>query len=44
MLIPVGGRSYQELLRITRHGEGFTTENLGGCVFVPLIGEHGFPH
>ncbi|MFP4169603.1 MAG: protein-L-isoaspartate(D-aspartate) O-methyltransferase [Methanomassiliicoccales archaeon] len=44
LLIPVGGRSYQELLRITRHGEGFTTENLGGCVFVPLIGEHGFPH
>ncbi|MFP4545303.1 MAG: protein-L-isoaspartate(D-aspartate) O-methyltransferase [Methanomassiliicoccales archaeon] len=43
LLIPVGGRSYQELLRITKHGEGFTTENLGGCVFVPLIGEHGFP-
>jgi protein-L-isoaspartate(D-aspartate) O-methyltransferase len=43
LLVPVGGMGYQELLRITRNGDDFSTENLGGCVFVPLIGEHGFP-
>lgn len=43
LLVPVGGMGYQELLRITRHGDDFEVENLGGCVFVPLIGKHGFP-
>lgn len=43
LLVPVGGMGYQELLRLTRNGDDFTVENLGGCVFVPLIGEHGFP-
>ena len=42
LLVPVGGMGYQELLRVTRNGNDFTVENLGGCVFVPLIGEHGF--
>lgn len=42
MLIPVGGRFYQDLIRIVRNGEKLTKENLGGCVFVPLIGEHGY--
>ena len=43
MLVPVGGIGYQELLRVTKRGKKFDTENLGGCVFVPLIGEYGFP-
>jgi protein-L-isoaspartate(D-aspartate) O-methyltransferase len=43
LLVPVGGMGYQELLRVTRRGKKYHTENLGGCVFVPLIGEHGFP-
>ena len=42
MLIPVGGRWYQELTLVVRKGEGFVEKNLGGCVFVPLIGEFGF--
>jgi protein-L-isoaspartate(D-aspartate) O-methyltransferase len=42
MLIPVGGRYYQDLIRIIRVGKKLTKENLGGCVFVPLIGEHGY--
>jgi len=41
MLIPVGGKFYQDLIRIVRNGKKLTKENLGGCVFVPLIGEHG---
>lgn len=42
ILIPVGTRYHQELYRITRKGDRFITENLGGCIFVPLIGEYGF--
>jgi protein-L-isoaspartate(D-aspartate) O-methyltransferase len=41
MLIPVGGKFYQDLIRVVRKGKNVTKENLGGCVFVPLIGEHG---
>ena len=42
LLAPVGSMGYQELLRVTREGDDFEVENLGGCVFVPLLGEHGF--
>ena len=42
MLIPVGGRYYQELTLVVRRGEKFIEKNLGGCVFVPLIGEFGY--
>jgi len=41
MLVPVGGSWYQDLVMVTRSKGRFHTENLGGCVFVPLIGEHG---
>ncbi len=40
LLIPVGSRAGQELIRITRISEDeFKEEDLGGCVFVPLVGE-----
>lgn len=42
LLVPVGGRFYQELIRVRRRGSRFEKENLGGCVFVPLIGEYGY--
>lgn len=42
MLVPVGGRLYQDLIRVVRKGKEVRKENLGGCVFVPLIGEHGY--
>ncbi len=41
LLIPVGPH-VQTLLRITRQGDRFRTEDLGGCVFVPLRGRCGF--
>jgi protein-L-isoaspartate(D-aspartate) O-methyltransferase len=41
MLVPVGGSWYQDCTLITRKKGKFHTKNLGGCVFVPLIGEHG---
>ncbi len=43
MAIPVGTRDSQDLLRVTRHADGTTTqEDLGPCRFVPLVGPHGF--
>lgn len=39
MVIPVGSRWQQELLKVTKLRKGNRTENLGGCYFVPLIGE-----
>jgi len=39
LLIPVGGRWSQELLKITRTPAGTNIENLGGCRFVSLIGK-----
>jgi protein-L-isoaspartate(D-aspartate) O-methyltransferase len=39
LVIPVGSRWQQELLRVTKLKKGDRTENLGGCYFVPLIGE-----
>ncbi len=42
LLIPVGSRLSQDLLRITRTEKGREEENLGGCVFVPLIGKYGW--
>lgn len=41
MLIPVGSRFYQDLIKVVRKGDRFEKSDLGGCVFVPLIGEHG---
>jgi protein-L-isoaspartate(D-aspartate) O-methyltransferase len=39
LVLPVGSRWQQDLLRVTRLRKGNRTENLGGCCFVPLIGE-----
>jgi protein-L-isoaspartate(D-aspartate) O-methyltransferase len=41
MLVPVGGRYYQDLIKVERKGKKLIKENMGGCVFVPLIGEYG---
>jgi protein-L-isoaspartate(D-aspartate) O-methyltransferase len=39
MVIPVGSRWQQELLKVTKRRKGSRLENLGGCYFVPLIGK-----
>jgi protein-L-isoaspartate(D-aspartate) O-methyltransferase len=39
MVIPVGSRDSQELVKITRTKTGNKVENLGGCRFVSLIGK-----
>jgi len=43
LVIPVGDRISQELLRITRvSADEFRQERLVGCRFVPLVGNHGW--
>jgi protein-L-isoaspartate(D-aspartate) O-methyltransferase len=42
IVLPVGGRYEQELVRVTLVGDRTETEALGGCRFVPLVGIHGF--
>ena len=45
LLMPVGESTWsQRLVRVTRRGEdAYEEEDLGGVVFVPLLGEHGWP-
>ncbi|MCM8812778.1 MAG: protein-L-isoaspartate(D-aspartate) O-methyltransferase [Candidatus Omnitrophica bacterium] len=43
LIIPVGDRSMQTLTVVRRHGGQFLTHTLGGCVFVPLLGQEGWP-
>jgi len=42
LVIPVGGDSYQELLRVRKRWGATTREVLTGCTFVPLVGEQGW--
>lgn len=42
LLVPVGGRTFQDLIKITKKEGKIVRENRGGCIFVPLIGEHGY--
>lgn len=42
MVIPVGDRYTQELIKVTKRAEGLEQGSLGGCRFVNLIGVHGW--
>ena len=42
LVIPVGGRAVQNLLRVTRKGEEYRAEEILACRFVPLIGAEGW--
>jgi protein-L-isoaspartate(D-aspartate) O-methyltransferase len=42
MIIPIGDRFSQELIKVTKIKDDFKEENLGGCRFVDLIGVHGW--
>jgi protein-L-isoaspartate(D-aspartate) O-methyltransferase len=43
LVIPVGGRDLQELVRIVKTPEGALRHNLGPCRFVPLLGRGAWP-
>lgn len=42
LVIPVGGRWSQELLVVRKERGGVAQQGVCGCVFVPLVGEHGW--
>ena len=42
VVIPVGDEYTQSLLRLVRKEHGYKEEDLGGCRFVKLIGDHGW--
>jgi protein-L-isoaspartate(D-aspartate) O-methyltransferase len=43
LVIPVGSRDLQELVRIVKTPEGALRHNLGPCRFVPLLGRNAWP-
>jgi protein-L-isoaspartate(D-aspartate) O-methyltransferase len=43
LVIPVGPAGFQRLVLVERHGQNFTENEGEGCVFVPLVGRHGWP-
>jgi len=42
MIIPIGDKYSQDLIKVTRVQDRFVEKNFGGCRFVDLIGEHGW--
>ena len=42
MVLPVGDRNSQDLIKIEKDEDGFHKTNLGGCRFVKLVGEQGW--
>lgn len=42
LLIPIGDREVQQLVRVRRTADGFEETTLDAMRFVPLIGRHGF--
>ena len=42
MVVPVGDRYSQDLIKITKDEKGVHETKMGGCRFVKLVGEHGW--
>jgi protein-L-isoaspartate(D-aspartate) O-methyltransferase len=42
LLIPVGNKYSQDLIKVTNKKGNYIKENLGGCRFVDLVGIHGW--
>ena len=43
LVVPVGSRDAQELMKVTRSGDGFSVRTMTPCRFVPLVGEGAWP-
>ena len=44
LIVPMGSDYFQDLVSMVRVSEDeYQAQNLGGVVFVPMIGEHGWP-
>jgi protein-L-isoaspartate(D-aspartate) O-methyltransferase len=44
LVIPVGSKDSQDLMKVTKTAEGFSVRTLVPCRFVPLIGEGAWPN
>jgi len=44
MVLPIGDRRTQDLVKVVREQEGFRQISLGGCRFVKLMGEYGWKY
>lgn len=42
LVVPVGSSSFQNLMCIERRGSKLKSQEVCGCTFVPLIGNHGW--
>ncbi len=42
MVVPIGDRNQQKLIRFEKKGQGYSEEDLGECSFVALVGDHGW--
>ena len=42
LIIPVGNRFSQDLIKVTKKGGNLIQKDLGGCRFVDLVGVHGW--
>jgi protein-L-isoaspartate(D-aspartate) O-methyltransferase len=42
LVLPVGGRRQQHVVRVTNTPHGVELQRLGGCAFVPLVGREGW--
>lgn len=42
IILPIGNRYSQDLVKVTKLKDNYKEENLGGCRFVDLIGVHGW--
>ena len=43
LIVPVGSRESQELMKVVRTPEGFSVRTMEACRFVPLIGRDAWP-
>ncbi len=43
LVMPIGTRTHQQLTVVERRGDDFHSRTREPVVFVPLVGEHGFP-
>ena len=43
MVIPVGSRQNQELMKITKSDDTYSVRTMEPCRFVPLVGEGAWP-
>lgn len=44
MVLPIGPQQAQMLTEVEKHRTGYHRKEIASCVFVPLVGDYGWPH